>query len=203
MPGQKACFSKFQCTEVTHISYMFSDQSVIKLGIKKQTRKGTVKKKTKAIHLEMKKQTAKHSSSLDWNQWGVTQGCGKLRLCFEQGTQRLVCSWSQKQQTEDGMVLWLPARMPQHAPSLHQVQASASPAPARSPPRWQTPSCWGDDKFTLSRCSRHSGPGPSPAKPTNVTRLHEKLWLTPGVGSSPSSSNLAPCQGHDIQPHRW
>lgn len=45
MPGQKACFSKFQCTEVTHISNMFSDQSVIKLGIEKQTRKGTVKKR--------------------------------------------------------------------------------------------------------------------------------------------------------------
>lgn len=45
MPGQKACFSKFQCTEVTYISNMFSDQSVIKLGIEKQIRKGTVKKR--------------------------------------------------------------------------------------------------------------------------------------------------------------
>lgn len=159
MPGQKACFSKFQCTEVTYISNMFSDQSVIKLGIEKQIRKGTVKKRKQRPYI-WKWRSRLLNTPLRW-----IETSGAWDRAVE--TKTLLLKSSHKD-------LFAPGPRSSRLKTA-QCSGCLPDAPAGSGFSFSS-SCPAHHqggkhhharemtKLTLSCCSRHSGPGPSPGQ---------------------------------------
>ena len=151
----------------------------------------------------MTKQTAKHSPSLDWNQWGIRQGCGKLKTLLLSTHKDLFAPGPRSGRLR---TLWCSGCLlgcPSMALAYTRFRLQLLQLLPCSPPRWQTPSCWGDDKAYIKLLLQTFWPWPLSRQSNKHYQVaweavaHTKLRL------QPLQLYLAPCQGHDIHHHRW